>query len=91
MLPDLIQKHGPDLVIYLAGADPFKEDRLGGFLLTKQGLMDRDSYILRLCADRGIPVAVVLGGGYAPNIDDTVEIHLNTVRVVKSIINKKYQ
>ncbi len=86
VLPDLIKKHRPDLVIYLAGADPFKEDRLGGFLLTKQGLMDRDTYVLRLCADRGIPVAVVLGGGYAPNIDDTVEIHLNTVRVVDRLL-----
>jgi len=86
VLPDLIKKHGPDLVIYLAGADPFKEDRLGGFLLTKQGLMDRDAYVLGLCADRGIPVAVVLGGGYAPNINDTVEIHLNTVRVVHRLL-----
>jgi acetoin utilization deacetylase AcuC-like enzyme len=42
VLPDLIKKHRPDLVIYLAGADTFKKDRLGGFLLTKQGLMDRD-------------------------------------------------
>lgn len=87
VLPDLIKKHRPDLVIYLAGADPFKDDRLGGFLLTKQGLMDRDAYVLRLCADRGIPIAVVLGGGYAPNINDTVEIHLNTVRVVDRLLN----
>jgi len=86
VLPDLIKKHDPDLVIYLAGADPFKEDRLGGFLLTQQGLMDRDAYVLGLCADRRIPVAVVLGGGYAPNINDTVEIHLNTVRVVHRLI-----
>jgi acetoin utilization deacetylase AcuC-like enzyme len=86
VLPDLIKEHAPDLVIYLAGADPFKGDRLGGFLLTKQGLMDRDIYVLRMCADQAIPVAVVLGGGYAPNIDDTVEIHLNTVRVVNRLL-----
>ena len=88
VLPDLIKKHRPDLVIYLAGADPFKKDRLGGFLLTKQGLMDRDVFVLRLCTDLSIPVAIVLGGGYAPDIDDTVEIHLNTVRVVNRLLKK---
>lgn len=90
VLPDLIKKHRPDLVIYLAGADPFKKDRLGGFLLTKQGLMDRDVYVLRLCAKLSIPVAIVLGGGYAPNIDDTVEIHLNTVRVVNRLLKEMH-
>ena len=88
VLPDLIKKHRPDLVIYLAGADPFKKDRLGGFLLTKQGLMDRDVYVLRLCAKLSIPVAIVLGGGYAPNIDDTVDIHLNTVRAVNRLLKE---
>jgi len=90
VLPDLIKKHRPDLVIYLAGADPFKKDRLGGFLLTKQGLMDRDAYVLGLCARLSIPVAIVLGGGYAPNIDDTVEIHLNTVRVVNRLLKETH-
>ena len=90
VLPDLIKKHRPDLVIYLAGADPFKKDRLGGFLLTKQGLMDRDVYVLKLCAKLSIPVAIVLGGGYAPNIDDTVEIHLNTVRVVNRLLKEMH-
>ena len=86
VLPTLIQEHRPDLIIYLAGADPFQHDRLGGFLLTKQGLMDRDAYVLRVCADIDIPTAVVLGGGYAPNIDDIVEIHLNTIRVVHKLL-----
>jgi acetoin utilization deacetylase AcuC-like enzyme len=86
VLPTLIQEHRPDLIIYLAGADPFQYDRLGGFLLTKQGLMDRDAYVLRVCADIDIPTAVVLGGGYAPNIDDVVEIHLNTIRVVHKLL-----
>ncbi len=90
VLPDLIKKHRPDLVIYLAGADPFKKDRLGGFLLTKQGLMDRDAYVLGLCAKLSIPVAIVLGGGYAPDIDDTVEIHLNTVRVVNRLLKEMH-
>jgi acetoin utilization deacetylase AcuC-like enzyme len=90
VLPDLIKKHRPDLVIYIAGADPFKKDRLGGFLLTKQGLMDRDVYVLGLCAKLSIPVAIVLGGGYAPDIDDTVEIHLNTVRVVNRLLKEMH-
>jgi acetoin utilization deacetylase AcuC-like enzyme len=90
VLPDLIKKHRPDLVIYLAGADPFKKDRPGGFLLTKQGLMDRDAYVLGLCAKLSIPVAIVLGGGYAPDIDDIVEIHLNTVRVVNRLLKEMH-
>jgi len=84
VLPTLIQKHRPDLIIFLAGADPFRDDRLGGFLLTKQGLMDRDAYVLGICVELGIPTAIVLGGGYARNIDDIVEIHLNTIRVADS-------
>ena len=90
VLPDLIKKHRPDLVIYLAGADPFKKDRVGGFLLTKQGLMDRDAYVLGLCAKLSIPVAIVLGGGYATDIHDTVEIHLNTVRVVNRLLKEMH-
>jgi acetoin utilization deacetylase AcuC-like enzyme len=90
VLPDLIKKHGPDLVIYLAGADPFKKDRLGGFSLTKQGLMDRDAYVLGLCARLSIPVAIVLGGGYAPDIHDSVEIHLNTVRVINRLLKEMH-
>jgi acetoin utilization deacetylase AcuC-like enzyme len=86
VLPGLIQKHRPDLIIYLAGADPFCEDRLGGFLLTKQGLMERDTYVLGKCLKIGIPTAIVLGGGYTRNIDDIVEIHLNTMRVVHKLL-----
>lgn len=86
VLPGLIQKHRPDLIIYLAGADPFQEDRLGGFLLTKQGLMERDTYVLGKCFEIGIPTAIVLGGGYTRNIDDIVEIHLNTIRVVHKLL-----
>jgi acetoin utilization deacetylase AcuC-like enzyme len=86
VLPTLIQDHRPDLIIYLAGADPFQYDRLGGFLLTKRGLMDRDTYVLKVCVDIGIPTAIVLGGGYAPNIDDIVEIHVNTIRVVHKFL-----
>jgi acetoin utilization deacetylase AcuC-like enzyme len=86
VLPKLIEKHRPDLIIYLAGADPFFEDRLGGFLLTKDGLLRRDAYVLSLCNELKVPTAIVLGGGYARNTEDTVAIHLNTIRAVVELI-----
>jgi len=82
VLPKLIENHRPDLLIYLAGADPYLEDRLGGFLLTKDGLLRRDAYVLRLCNELKVPTAIVLGGGYARNAEDTVAIHLNTIRAL---------
>lgn len=69
------------LVIYLAGADPFEGDRLGRLSLSKDGLMRRDQLLFSTCADLGVPVATVMAGGYARNIEDTVEIHFNTVRI----------
>jgi acetoin utilization deacetylase AcuC-like enzyme len=69
-----------DLAIYLAGADPFEGDRLGRMKLTKHGLIERDRRVLQWCTERGIPVAVAMSGGYAPNIDDIVDIHAATLR-----------
>lgn len=68
-----------DLAIYLAGADPFLDDRLGRLALSKDGLAERDHRVFRLCRDAGVPVAVVMAGGYARRIDDTVDIHFSTV------------
>jgi acetoin utilization deacetylase AcuC-like enzyme len=68
-----------DLVIYLAGADPYYDDRLGRLALTKQGLLSRDRLVFEACARANLPVAVTMAGGYARNIDDTVEIHCNTI------------
>jgi acetoin utilization deacetylase AcuC-like enzyme len=68
----------PDLIFYLAGADPYAEDQLGGLLLTRDGLARRDRMVFQKSA--GKPVAVVLAGGYAHRTGDTVEIHCNTVR-----------
>lgn len=71
---------GPyDLAIYLAGADPFVGDRLGKLALTKEGLRMRDRLVLESLKDRNIPVAVAMAGGYAPNVDDIVDIHAMTV------------
>lgn len=69
----------PDLVIYLAGADPYEDDRLGRLKLTKAGLAERDQLVFDKVRQRGLPIAIAMAGGYARNIDDTVEIHANTV------------
>jgi acetoin utilization deacetylase AcuC-like enzyme len=70
-----------DLAIYLAGADPFVGDALGRLALSKAGLADRDRLLLDHCRRAGLPVAVVMAGGYAHQIQDTVDIHLETVRI----------
>jgi acetoin utilization deacetylase AcuC-like enzyme len=70
-----------DLAIYLAGADPFVDDTLGRLALSKDGLAARDRLVFAQCRGSGLPVAVVMGGGYAKNILDTVAIQLETVRI----------
>lgn len=70
-----------EFVIYLAGADPYKHDRFGRLSLSKKGLAERDRMVFRNCQEAGLPVAVTMAGGYAPNIEDTVDIHFNTVRI----------
>jgi len=75
----------PDFVIYLAGADPYVFDQLGSLRLTIQGLRKRDELVVNRAQEKKIPVAAVLGGGYAEDINDTVEIHCNTARVLNEI------
>lgn len=72
---------GPELVIYLAGADPYEGDRLGRLALSMAGLAARDTKVLASCRARGVPVAITMAGGYAHQIDDTVAIHLATVSI----------
>lgn len=67
--------------IYIAGADPFAGDRLGKLSLSKAGLAARDRMVLTACQGAGLPVAVVMGGGYAPNIADIVDIHAQTIKI----------
>ncbi|NCC34631.1 MAG: histone deacetylase, partial [Chloroflexia bacterium] len=69
----------PELVLYLAGADPYFDDRLGRLALTKHGLAERDRIILHYCHAAGLPVAVAMAGGYARMISDTVAIHFQTI------------
>jgi acetoin utilization deacetylase AcuC-like enzyme len=70
-----------DLALYLAGADPHEGDRLGRLALTKPGLAQRDRLVLELCRDARLPVAVLMAGGYGRRVEDTVDIHLQTVRI----------
>jgi acetoin utilization deacetylase AcuC-like enzyme len=70
-----------DLAIYLAGADPYEEDLLGRLALTKAGLARRDRFVYECCRGAGIPVATVIAGGYAQRVQDSVDIHLQTVRI----------
>lgn len=77
---EILEEFRPDLVLYQAGADPYERDRLGGFRLTLQGLARRDAVVLGGCRERGIPVAITLGGGYAEEVADTIAIHTRTVR-----------
>jgi acetoin utilization deacetylase AcuC-like enzyme len=77
--------HAPDIVFYLGGADPFKGDKLGRLSLTIEALRERDEMVLGECRTRGVPVATTMSGGYAADINDTVEIHCNTIRAVRSI------
>jgi acetoin utilization deacetylase AcuC-like enzyme len=72
----------PDLLVFLAGADPWEGDRLGRLALTKAGLRARDALVLETARRAGAPVCVALAGGYAPDVADTVEINLATARAV---------
>jgi acetoin utilization deacetylase AcuC-like enzyme len=79
-LPRVLDAHRPNLVFYLAGADPYEGDRLGRLKLTVDGLRTRDRFVFGACCAREIPVAVVMSGGYAPDVDAIVTIHANTIR-----------
>lgn len=76
----ILTRFKPDLVIYLAGADPYLDDRLGRLALSKQGLLARDRLVFSTFFGQGIPVAVTMSGGYARNVADIVDIHLGTLR-----------
>jgi len=78
----------PELLLYVAGADPYVEDQLGGLSLTLEGLMERDRLVIRTALTQGIPVAIVLAGGYAQSVEDTITIHANTAAVAKDVLEK---
>ena len=78
----------PDLIIYVAGADPYMEDQLGGLSLTFDGLQERDRLVIWTALTHGTPVAIVLAGGYAQSVEDTVTIHANTAEVARDVLAK---
>jgi acetoin utilization deacetylase AcuC-like enzyme len=81
-VPQILERSRPDLVVMVAGADPYREDQLGGLALTLAGLEQRDRLVVEACATRAIPVVGVLAGGYARRLEDTVAIHAATTRAV---------
>ncbi len=83
-LPGVIAAAEPDLVVYLAGADPHEGDRLGRLRLSFDGLARRDALVIDTCREVGLPVAVTIAGGYGRDVADTVRAHANTVRVAAS-------
>lgn len=85
-LPAALATARPDAVFYLAGADPHEGDTLGRLRLTFDGLMRRDALVLEACRSIGVPVAIVIAGGYGAVIEDTVRVHRNTARIAASFL-----
>jgi acetoin utilization deacetylase AcuC-like enzyme len=84
-----LRQFDPELVCYIAGADPYREDQLGGLSLTIDGLKKRDTLVFRVARARNIPVMVTFAGGYARNVEDTVAIHCNTVIAANEVFGRK--
>jgi acetoin utilization deacetylase AcuC-like enzyme len=78
-----------DLALYLAGADPFEGDRLGRLSVTKRGLAERDRMVLETCRNRGIPVAVTMAGGYARDVEDTVDVHFQSIKRAADLLEER--
>lgn len=89
-LHDVLNRHQPDFVFYLAGADPFEGDRLGRIKMTIDGLERRDEMVLEACTRARLPVAISMSGGYANDIDAIVTIHANTIRVARSLCHSTF-
>ncbi|PKO17444.1 histone deacetylase [candidate division BRC1 bacterium HGW-BRC1-1] len=84
--PEVLIKHKPEMVMYMAGADMFQDDELGSLKMSFEGLKQRDRIILQETMNLNIPTVIVLAGGYARHLDDTVAIHTNTFEVATQII-----
>lgn len=82
-----IEAHRPDLLLYLSGVDPIKEDKLGRLSLTHDGLGERDRMVFEMCRRRGIPVSIAIGGGYAVPIEASVAAYANTFRIARQVLD----
>ena len=78
-LDESFDRSAADLVLYIAGADPYAGDRLGRLAVTKQGLLERDRMVLAASRAAGLPVAIVCGGGYCQDLESIVDIHAATM------------
>ncbi|MBV6432194.1 MAG: Acetoin utilization protein AcuC [Bryobacteraceae bacterium] len=76
----------PEILFYVAGADPYIDDQLGGLNLTMEGLRERDETVMDIALRKGVPVAVVLAGGYARELADTISIHVNTAYAAGKVL-----
>jgi len=82
------KEFNPDLIFYVAGADPYREDQLGGLALTLDGLARRDAMVFDYAREHRVPIAVTLAGGYARRVVDTVRIHVNTIVAARDAANR---
>lgn len=85
VLPDLLDTQRPDIVFFLSGVDILETDKLGRLSCTLQGCRERDRFVFQTCRDRGIPVAVSMGGGYSERLATIIEAHANTFRTAASV------
>jgi acetoin utilization deacetylase AcuC-like enzyme len=83
-----LDKFQPDIAFYVGGADPYREDQLGGLGLTIEGLEARDRLVFEQLRKRGVPIAMTLAGGYARRVEDTVRIHVNAIRAAAEIARR---
>jgi acetoin utilization deacetylase AcuC-like enzyme len=82
-LDQVLSEAQPELVFYLAGADPYREDRFGRLALSFDGLRARDTFVLECCRRRGLPIVITMAGGYARSLDDVALIHTNTLLALR--------
>jgi acetoin utilization deacetylase AcuC-like enzyme len=84
-LAQAFSRFQPEMLFYVGGADPYREDQLGGLWLSLKGLRQRDALVFTEARQRSLPVVVTLAGGYARNVEDTVRIHVNTVLAARDV------
>lgn len=85
----VLTQTSPDIIFYLAGADPYEDDMLGGLGVTMEGLRLRDRLVISACREARVPLAIVLAGGYARDTNDTIAIHCHTAEEVKASLNAR--
>jgi acetoin utilization deacetylase AcuC-like enzyme len=84
----VVMSSEPQCVFYLAGADPYEDDQLGGLRLTRDGLRQRDRMVIETVRAAGVPLVITLAGGYARHVEDTVAIHVDTIKEAKNATTK---